>query len=282
MFEAVATKTKRILIVDDERAVVQALSLRCEHLGLGVFKAYNAVEAMKVLNNEEPPADLVLLDLAMPGADGLTFCDMIRTDTTLAPVPVILLTGSEDNETRRRCEQVGAHYVHKDVSAWEVLQPLICKILELQGPPNSPNSPESAAVASAPTDGGESPAEEDTRKTILIIDDDPAISKVLKVRFEAAGYRVRAAYAGMQGYWMALKNVPDLILLDYKLPDGWGNRVLGKLKSNSLTSAVPVFILSGMTDLGVQRDIIRLGAEQWINKPFDIKELLEVLETAIG
>ena len=80
MDQQVATRTKLILVVDDEPAVVQALGKRCEQLGIRVRKAHNAVEAMTVINEEEEPPDLMLVDYNMPGADGLTLCEMVRSD----------------------------------------------------------------------------------------------------------------------------------------------------------------------------------------------------------
>ena len=73
-----------------------------------------------------------------------------------------------------------------------------------------------------------------------------------------------------------------MIILDYKMPQGWGNTVLGKLKSNGMTRDIPVIILSGMTDVGVQRDILRLGAERWINKPFEMKDLIKIVRDRIS
>ncbi len=119
-------------------------------------------------------------------------------------------------------------------------------------------------------------------KSVLIIDDDPMIAKGLRIRLEALGYRAHGALNGMDGYIAATKIHPDLIILDYKMPQGWGNTVLGKLKSNGMTRDIPVIILSGMTDVGVQRDILRLGAERWINKPFEMKDLIKIIKNRIG
>ncbi len=281
MTESTATRAKLILVVDDEPAVVQALAKRCELLRLQVCEAHNAVEAMAAINQQEVLPSLLLVDYNMPGADGLTLCDMLKTNEGLSSLPVILLTGYDDEDTRRRCRDTGAHYVRKDVDSWKHLEPLICSLLGLETsvrvPVPSPRSsmPSESAAADRPPPKSEG-------KKILIIDDDPMIAKGLRVRLEALGYRTSDALTGMGGYLAAMKEHPDLIVLDYKMPEGWGNTILGKLKSNAQTVDIPVIILSGMTDLGIQRDILRLGAECWINKPFEMKDFIKIIKDHIG
>ena len=274
MTESTATTAKLILVVDDEPAVVQALAKRCELLGLQVCEAHNAVEAMAAINQQEVRPSLLLVDYNMPGADGLTLCDMLKTNEGLSSLPVILLTGYDDQDTRRRCRDAGAHYVRKDVDSWKNLEPLICRLLGLErrAPVPVPDPPSSTPNPPPKPEG----------KKILIIDDDPMIAKGLRVRLEALGYRATGALTGMEGYLVAIKEHPDLIVLDYKMPEGWGNTILGKLKSNAQTVDIPVIILSGMTDLGIQRDILRLGAECWINKPFEMKDFIKIIKDYIG
>ncbi len=272
-------QTKLILVVDDEDAVARALARRCEQLGVQVRKAHNAVEAMSILNQGQELPDLMIVDYHMPGADGLTLCDMLRTNDALSSLPAILLTGYDNEQTRRRCEQVGAHFVRKDVEAWNQLEPLIRRLLGLAaGDPGSPvptqRSPAGPERAALQTEKG--------GKKVLVIDDDPMISKGLRVRLETLGYRVCYALTGRTGYYAALKERPNLIVLDYKMPEGWGNTILGNLKSDPATRDVPVIILSGMTDVGVQRDILRMGAERWVNKPFEMKDFIKIIQDRIG
>ncbi len=262
-----APSAKRILVVDDEPAVVRALGVRCGQLGVQVCEAGSAAEALAVIRDPGRPPDLVLLDLDMPGADGLTLCDLIKTDPQLPPLPVVLLTGHTDEATRARCARVGAHFVAKDTEAWPHLEPLIRRLLDLPG---------AAAPAAA------APSSSVGRPTLLLIDDDVDWARALGIRLKSAGYAVLTADGGMQGYWMALKSAPDLILLDYRMPEAMGNTILGKLKSNPMTREIPVIILSGLTDCGVQRDILRLGAECWVNKPVDTAQLRSMIEDHLG
>jgi DNA-binding response OmpR family regulator len=258
---------KQVLIVDDEPDVVKALSIRCASLGLTVQKAYDAVEAMKIL--VEKRIDLALLDLDMPGPDGLTLCETILHSDAVEPCPVILLTGRDSEDTRDRCAEMGVRFVKKDPEAWQVLESLIRRLMEDEL--HTGGLPGSTESQSAPC-----------RKCILIVDDDAELAHCLEPRFNAAGYDILSATTGMDGYWKAIKEQPDLVLLDYKMPGAWGNSVLGKLSTNAATSHIPVVMLSGMTDLGVQRDVLRLGAKSWINKPFDAASLILQIQKILG
>jgi len=282
MSDSLTTKTKTILIVDDEEPVVKALSVRCQQLGLHVERAHNSSEALKIIHHKNPLPDLLLLDYQMPGMDGLTLCDIIRADKDLKDLPVIMLTGSDHSNVRRRCDEMNVIFVKKDVDAWGTLQPLIQQLLELEGVDAGASPAPAPQPAPAPAPAPAEPGSNNKKqKKVLIIDDDPAIVKSLQIRLQAAGLKVLAAYTGMQGYWKALNDDPNLIILDYKMPEGWGNTILGKLKTNPLTKAIPVIILSGMKDIGVQRDVVRLGAECWVDKPFEMQNFIELIQDTL-
>ncbi len=117
--------------------------------------------------------------------------------------------------------------------------------------------------------------------SVLIIDDDPDIAKALIPRLNAAGLEVVAACDGNNGYWTAQETQPDVILLDYHMPGGNGNLVLGKLRSHPRTRDIPVIMLSAMTDIGMQRDVLSLGAVDWVNKPCDTDALINCIRQTI-
>ena len=170
--------------------------------------------------------------------------------------------------------------MRKDVDSWKNLEPLIRSLLGLETGARVP-VPSPRSRRGGPNKDPDPPPKAKGKK-VLIIDDDPMIAKGLRVRLEALGYRALGALTGREGYLAAVKERPDLIVLDYKMPEAWGNTILGKLKSNAQTVDIPVIILSGMTDLGIQRDILRLGAECWINKPFEMKDFIKIIKDYIG
>jgi DNA-binding response OmpR family regulator len=130
------TTTKKVLLADDDRDLVQALAARCLGLGLQVIVAYDAMTALMQINRQRP--DVVCLDVNMPAGNGLCVCEMLAGNEELSAVPVIIVTGRTDEETVRRCHDMGAYYVLKSSDVWPRVEPLLREILGLAPPQPSP------------------------------------------------------------------------------------------------------------------------------------------------
>ena len=115
------------------------------------------------------------------------------------------------------------------------------------------------------------------RRKVLSIDDDPAVSGILRVRLASFGIEVARAFSGTQGYWTALDEKPDLIICDLTMPDGEGNYVFGRLQDNPLTKHVPFVVLSGQCNPAVKRTLLSMGVAAFLPKPIVFRELLQEL-----
>ncbi|HOG93293.1 MAG TPA: response regulator transcription factor [Opitutaceae bacterium] len=118
-----------------------------------------------------------------------------------------------------------------------------------------------------------------TASRILIIEDDPALLRGLKDNFAAAGYDVRTAADGQRGLDALLAEPPDLVLLDLMLPRVSGYDICRTARERGL--AMPIIML---TAKGQEEDIVRgleLGADDYVTKPFGIRELLARVKTAL-
>ena len=116
------------------------------------------------------------------------------------------------------------------------------------------------------------------KKTILIVDDESQIRKLLEINLENQDYKVLMASTGEEGIHMAASHQPDLILLDLGLPDINGHEVLKQLKTWYMK---PIIILSVQNS---ETDIIRAldnGAEDYLCKPFRTGELLARIRNAM-
>lgn len=256
---------KKVLIVDDDPNLIRALSIRCEQLGLTVQSSSDGLHALMYMLKEPP--DLAIFDVNMPGADGLFVGEMLARDQRLSPVPVIFLTGRSDEETVRRCKELGAHYIYKGIDAWDHIRPLISQVLG--------HHDDVKTDAAPPTETSASPK-------ILVVDDDLHILKAIKIRLRAYGVEVLLAPSAIQGYWTALKGRPDVIITDYTMPNGYGNYLINRLQNCSLTKDIPVIVLTGRTvefkkDHSLERNVLRLGAARFLTKPLDFDELLAEL-----
>lgn len=98
--------TKRILIVDDESSLRTLVRVNLEVDGLEVQEAVDGIEAMNILKESKP--DLILLDIMMPGKDGIEVLEELAADTSLKGIPVILLTAKGEQEDLERGAALGA------------------------------------------------------------------------------------------------------------------------------------------------------------------------------
>ena len=130
--------SKRVLIADDDRDLVRVLQMRCHQLGVDVIVAYDAMTALTLIHEKRP--DLVCLDVSMPAGNGLSVCEMLCNDPELSSTAVVMLTGSADAETIRRCHEMCAYYVLKSSDVWQRLEPIVCELLQIQLPQHKPAS----------------------------------------------------------------------------------------------------------------------------------------------
>lgn len=117
------------------------------------------------------------------------------------------------------------------------------------------------------------------RKRILLIDDDPRVRASLKMVLEPL-YEVLQAGDGQEGLDMFRKDEPDLVLLDVILPGTDGLAVLQTLRMESKTT--PVIMLTGTKSVKTAVDAMKLGAADYLSKPFDIDELRIVIDRALN
>jgi DNA-binding response OmpR family regulator len=111
------------------------------------------------------------------------------------------------------------------------------------------------------------------KHTLLIIEDDNDTSEMLRVYFEAQGYRVETAANGQEALNKARRSPPDLILLDVRLPDIDGFEVGKRLQDDLRTSRLPVIFVTERRERDDRIAGLKLGAIDYITKPFDVQEL---------
>ncbi len=142
-----------VLIADDDLDLAIAVSMRLERLGLCVRRSSDSLHAL--LGAQLVDFDLVIMDVQMPSGNGLAVCEMMADIPSLANVPVIVFTGRTDAETKKRCRELGAHYVAKTGQSMQVLVELTCRILHIPPPLEAPAGPSLDANADSTGDGGD-------------------------------------------------------------------------------------------------------------------------------
>lgn len=114
---------------------------------------------------------------------------------------------------------------------------------------------------------------------ILVIEDDRSLREGLSMNFSLQGYRVTSARDGDEGLRRAFDDHPDLIVLDVMLPGVSGLEILAELRERH--QDVPVLILSARGKTGDKVEGLRLGADDYLGKPFELPELLARVEALL-
>jgi DNA-binding response OmpR family regulator len=111
------------------------------------------------------------------------------------------------------------------------------------------------------------------KKTIMIIDDEPDIIKLVRISLEMANFNVIEASSGKEALEKVKAQVPDLFVLDIMMPGMNGYEVCEKLRADDRTRAVPIVMLTAKGQKNDAEQGLRSGANQYIVKPFDPYEL---------
>lgn len=240
-----------VLVADDDvntALVVKGLLLS---MGYAVCVATNGRDALRLARERRP--ELVLLDVRMPELDGLQIADILRHDPDTRRVAVLAMSAPQAREEALRSG--AAEFLAKPFSA-EALRQAAERALRQQHLERSLFS-------------------------VLIVDDDPVIRSVCREVLEGQGFSVLEAADGAQALDMALREKPDVVLLDVMLPDIDGFQVIERLREERATAQLPIIIISARGRTGDKVRALRLGGDDYLVKPFDAMELGARVESVL-
>jgi DNA-binding response OmpR family regulator len=266
-------KTQRMLIADDDPSIVTLLADHCARMGFDVDTACNGIQAFLKTRRAKP--DILVIDVNMPEVDGLSVCAHLL-DLDRMPAKVIVITGSRDLDTRERCEGLGAYYARKGPNFWGDLEAALAEI----HPRMAGGIRQSGTLAPAPAVR--------ERPWVLLIDDDNDINRFLTSRLEKCGLDVKYASDARQGFRMACRDEPAVIVTDYFMPNGDAQYLLTRLRTTAATARIPVIVLSGrqlneVAKQSLKREICgHPGAAQILKKSPDTHALFEALKKFCG
>lgn len=116
---------------------------------------------------------------------------------------------------------------------------------------------------------------------VLIIEDEEHISELIKYNLESAGYKVSAAYDGEEGLKAIFAQKPDLVILDLMLPKVDGITVCNKVRNNRETEDISIIMLTAKSSEMDKIIGLELGADDYITKPFSVRELQARIKTVL-
>ncbi len=120
------------------------------------------------------------------------------------------------------------------------------------------------------------------KKKILIVDDDPGIVRLLALRLEANDYETFEAYDGLQCLLVAKKEVPDLIILDIKMPLMNGIDAFEEIINLEATKEIPVLFMTAYPTTIIKDLVLKMGAKGCISKPFISEDFEQTVDMVIN
>ncbi len=121
------------------------------------------------------------------------------------------------------------------------------------------------------------------KKRVLVVDDDPAIVEMLVELLERDGrFEVQTASNGFDAGLRTKEFHPDVIVLDYMLPDINGNAVIRRIRSDPTLHDVRIIIVSGVVDREDVQSLLECGANDFLQKPFSIEQLVRRITELVG
>ena len=118
--------------------------------------------------------------------------------------------------------------------------------------------------------------------TVLLVEDDPVILRLLEVNFELEGYGVLLAHDGAEGIELARSSSPDLIISDIMMPNVSGIELVQTLKADAATAGIPIILLSAKAQSADVRAGMEAGADDYVTKPFEPLELVEHVQALLS
>ncbi len=255
---------KRVMVVDDDQDFVMVTSALLRGGGYEVLVATDAVAAISVAVKQKPHA--VVLDIGLPGGDGTTVMQRLHALPQLAGVPVLIVSGRDPAKYGDAAMKAGAvAYLPKPVRSEDLLA-----ALHLAMDDHETRQP-----------GADAQSGDGTGPLVLLVDDDRDLLGVLAATLRRQGFDVALAADAVSAVSVAVKQRPQVVVLDIGLPGGDGITVMKRLHSMPQLAGVPVLILSGRDPFPYRERVLQAGAVAYLTKPVDGEELVAALRSAL-
>jgi CheY-like chemotaxis protein len=263
----------RILLVEDEQANRELFRRRLERKGHAVTVAETGLGAVALARSEKP--ELVVMDLGLPDIDGYEATRRLKADPGTAEIPVIVLSAHASAEARDRSFAAGCEEFETKPVNWDALFRKIDGAIAKAAERARARAAAAEEIDFGPGDADpsvtlvkRSPAASAPAR-ILVVEDNDANRVMLCRRLQKAGHAPVEAADGRAALNAVRKERFDLVLLDLMMPGVDGYEVLGQMKGDAELRAVPVIVLSALDEApGIAR-CIELGAEDYLQKPYD-------------
>jgi len=239
----------KILIVGEsptQRAVIQAYLIKKNY---HVFSVSNYNEAITILNQNH--IHLICLDWEMPDQGSLEFVRNLRSGWKFFDLPIVMVTGRNQSDSVIKAMNVGCDdFVTKDDGV-ELLEIRIRRLLTFLKRLDISNIDRQI-------------------RHILLVDDSPTFLVTTESFLIQCHFEVSTALSGKKALEILNKNIIDLVVVDWMMPEMSGIELISHIRQNNLFKEIPIIMLSGKDSIDDVVSAIERGADDFINKDSDL------------
>lgn len=252
---------KTVLVVEDNTLNMKLVRALLQKGQFRILEATTAEEGIQMAR--EKRLDLILMDIQLPGMDGLSATRLLKGDPLTKEIPIAALTSYAMEGDIEKAKEAGCTgYITKPIDTRKFLD-AVQKLTQMNALPCEEARPAYY------------------RKKILIIDDEPLNIKLLEGMLPPEGFEVIRAFDGPAGLGKAAEHPPDLILLDIMMPGMDGYEVTRRLKNDPTLKGIPIIIITALGGVDDKMKALEAGADEFLNKPVQRVELLSRIQSLI-
>ncbi len=271
-----ALRGLRVLIIDDNATNREILERQAASWEMSSESVGNGPEGLTKLRSAQRnglPFALVILDMQMPGMDGLEVAEKIKTDPVIADVQMIMLTSVGFRGDMARAKESGiATYLTKPIRQAE----LCCSLLSLLGGKSHQEAPQSVASDALAEKKRQLPID------VLVAEDNETNQMVVLSMLEKFGCRVKLCANGKEAVDAATQKKYDLIFMDCQMPimDGYqaATAIRTMEEKEDLNNHIPIIALTANALEGDREKCLLAGMDDYISKPFKQEAIVNILQ----
>ncbi len=255
---------KTVLVIEDNSANRKLVRTLLRIKGYNVLEAEEAVTGIELAREHMP--DLILMDIQLPGMDGLCATRKIKEDPILGKIPVIALSAHAMKKDQEKAMKAGCDaYITKPFQNEKLMED-IGRFISGNTPMIETGDKKTTELLSKKKHSG-------YKNRIMIVDDEPINLKILGAKLSSENYEIIHAFSGQEALDKTEEEHPDLILLDIMMPGMDGYEVMKRLKKNPETRDIPIIIVTVLVAMEEKLKAMEAGADEFLNKPVNTIEI---------
>ena len=256
---------KRILIVDDNEANRQILSLHCKNWSLDPLAVDSGFKALELLKNEQ--FDLGIIDMQMPEMDGLTLAREIRKKISKEEFPMIMLTSLGYRDESPDINLLFNYFVSKPIKQ-SLLFDILTNILSRAKPINykSTRSPEGLEILN-----------DQFPLNILVAEDNVINQKLIVKVFQLMGYKPDVAANGLEVLDSLERQPYDIIFMDIQMPEMDGYEATRQIIEKYSEKRPFIIAMTANAMQGDREECLSTGMDEYISKPVKLEEVQRLI-----